>query len=58
MDLHDLHTIPRALLDQLIQQGKRVVRIRTPFREHLAQRFSTTYARIGLPEPYLSEPEA
>jgi len=58
VDLRDLHTIPRALLDSLIHEGKRAGRIRTPFREHLAQHFSTTYARIGLPEPYPSQPEA
>jgi hypothetical protein len=58
VDLRDLHTIPRPLLDHLVQQGKRVARIRTPYREHVAQHFSTTYARIGLPEPYPSEPEA
>jgi hypothetical protein len=57
VDLRDLHTLPRALLDNLIAEGKRVARIRTPFREHLAQHFSITYARIGLPEPYPSQPE-
>lgn len=57
VDLRDLHTIPRALLDGLVLEGKRVARIRTPFREHLAQHFSTTYSRIGLPEPYPSRPD-
>ena len=57
VDLRDLHTMPRALLEQLVQDGKRIARIRTPYREHLAQHFSITYARIGLPEPYPSEPE-
>jgi hypothetical protein len=56
VDLRDLHTIPRALLEGLIASGKRIVRLRTPYREHLAQHFSSTYARIGLPEPYPSEP--
>jgi hypothetical protein len=55
--LRDLHTLPRPLLDQLIQQGKRLVRIGTPYREHLAQHFTSTYARIGLPEPYPTQPE-
>ncbi len=50
VDLRDLHTIPRVMLEHLIQQGRRVCRITTPFREHLAQHLSTTYARIGLPE--------
>lgn len=52
VDLRDLHTIPRDVLDGLIRNGARVARIRTPYREHLAQHFSSTYARIGLPEPY------
>jgi len=45
------------MLERLIQQGKRLTRIATPYREHLAQHFSTTYSRIGLPEPYETEPE-
>jgi hypothetical protein len=57
IDLRDLHIIPRGLLDRLIRDGKRVARIRTPYREHLAQHFSTTYARIGLPEPYPTQPD-
>ena len=57
VDLRDLHTMPRALLDHLVRQGKRTARIRTPYREHLAQHFSTTYARIGLPEPYPTQPD-
>ncbi len=55
VDLRDLHTIPRALLESFVQQGKRVARIGTPYREHLAQHFSSTYARIGLPQPYPTE---
>lgn len=52
VDLRDLHTLPRVMLERLIQEGKRLTRIATPYREHLAQHFSTTYSRIGLPEPY------
>jgi hypothetical protein len=55
VDLRDLHTIPRPILERLIRDGKRVARIATPYREHLAQHFSTTYSRIGLPEPYETE---
>lgn len=58
VDLHDLHTLPRTMLDRLIRDGKRQARIQTPYREHLAQHFATTYARIGLPRPYPSEPES
>ena len=52
VDLRDLHTVPRALLEGLRDQGKLVCRLITPYREHLAQHFSVTYSRIGLPEPY------
>jgi len=30
-------------------------RIQVPYREHLARHFAETYARIGLPEPYVTE---
>jgi hypothetical protein len=52
VDLRDLHTLPRKLLEKQIALGKRLARISTPYREHLAQHFATTYSRIGLPEPY------
>jgi hypothetical protein len=52
VDLRDLHTVPRTLLEGLRDQGKHVCRVLTPYREHLAQHFSATYSRIGLPEPY------
>ena len=55
VDLRDLHTVPRKLLEQLIADGKRACRLVTPYREHLAQQFATTYARIALPEPYGTE---
>ena len=52
VDLHQLHTLPRNVLEKLIREGKRVCSLETPYREHLAQHFANTYARIGLPEPY------
>ncbi len=52
VDLRDLHTVPRTMLEELIADGKRLSRIVTPYREHLAQHFATTYSRIALPEPY------
>ncbi|MEO6809992.1 MAG: hypothetical protein ABI353_12840 [Isosphaeraceae bacterium] len=55
IDLRDLHTVSRRILDRLISEGKRVCRIQTPYREHLAQHFAVTYMRIGLPEPYKTE---
>ena len=56
VDLHDLHTVPRAVLESLATGGKRVCRLLPPYREHLAQHFAVTYMRIGLPAPYDTEP--
>ena len=42
VDLRDLHTVPRSLLEGLRDQGKFVCRLITPYREHLAQHFSVT----------------
>lgn len=56
VDLRELHTIERRTLAYLISIGKRVCRIQTPWREHLAQHFGTTYTRIALPEPYATQP--
>jgi hypothetical protein len=44
------------VLDHLREAGRRICRILTPYREHLAQHFAVTYMRIGLPEPYETEP--
>jgi hypothetical protein len=52
VDLRDLHTVPRWMLENLIRQGNRMCQIESPYREHLAQHFAMTYARIGLPLPY------
>lgn len=58
VDLRNLHTLPRSLLELLIRAGNRTARIATPWREHLAQHFTTTYARIALPEPYPTADDA
>ncbi len=52
VDLRDLHTVPRVVLERLVADGKRLGRMATPYREHLAQHLAVTYSRIGLPEPY------
>lgn len=52
VDLRDVHTVPRRLLEGLIRQGNRCCQIASPYREHLAQHFAITYSRIGLPGPY------
>jgi hypothetical protein len=56
IDLRDLHTVPASLLNHLVAAGKRICRIATPYREHLAQHFGMTYMRIALPEPYPTTP--
>lgn len=55
VNFRDLHTLPKRTLEDLVVQGKRVCRVTTPFREHMAQHFSITYSRIGLPAPYETE---
>lgn len=56
VDLHDLHTVARAVLEHLVQKGRRIGRLASPYREHLAQHFAVTYMRIGLPDPFETEP--
>jgi len=56
VDLRDIHSVPRAVLEQLIVEGKRVATLASPYREHLAQHFAVTYMRIALPEPYGTKP--
>jgi hypothetical protein len=56
VDLRQIHTVPRDLLTALCLHGKRCARIRPLYREHLARHFAETYARIGLPGPYETQP--
>lgn len=56
VDLRELHTVERRTLEYLVRAGKRVCRIQTPWREHLAQHFGVTYTRIALPAPYATRP--
>jgi hypothetical protein len=56
IDLRDVHSVPRVVLEQLIQGGKRAVRLVTPYREHLAQHVAVTYMRVALPKPYATQP--
>lgn len=56
IDLRDVHSVPRVVLEQLIGSGKRVASLMSPYREHLAQHFAVTYMRVALPEPYATQP--
>ena len=55
VDLRQLYTIPREVLDSLCAAGRRKARIQPLYREHLAKHFADTFSRIGLPEPYETE---
>lgn len=55
VDLRDVHTVPRELLEMLVNSGHRRVTLISPYREHLAQHFGVTYSRIALPEPYATQ---
>jgi hypothetical protein len=56
VDLRDVHSIPRVILEELIARGKRCASLSSPYREHLAPHFAVTYVRVALPEPYGTRP--
>ena len=56
VDYRDIHTVSRELLQQLVTDGRRIARLNSPYREHLAQHFAVTFSRIALPEPYETNP--
>ncbi|MDB5352156.1 MAG: hypothetical protein JWN86_3403 [Planctomycetota bacterium] len=43
VDLRELHTVSKADLEMLATEGRRVCRIRTPWREHLNQHFGISW---------------
>jgi hypothetical protein len=56
VDFRQLHTVRMDLLAALCQRGQRKARVQPLYREHLAKHFADTYSRIGLPEPYETQP--
>src|ERR1700722_11649147 len=50
VNLRDLFSIPRVVLDELLAHGKRRGSLVPPYREHLAQHFAVTYMRVALPQ--------
>ena len=56
IDLREIHSVPRVVLEQLVSRGKRVASLVSPYREHLAQHFAVSYMRVALPEPYPTQP--
>jgi len=56
VDFRQLHTVRLDLLTALAHSGRRRARLLSPYREHLAKHFADTFSRIGLSEPYQTEP--
>jgi hypothetical protein len=56
VDLREVHSVPRIVLEQLIRNGKRIASLMSPYREHLSQHFAVTCMRVALPEPYATQP--
>ena len=56
VDLCDLHSVPRIVLEALVASGKRRASLSPPYREHLAQHLAVTYMQVALPEPYGTGP--
>jgi hypothetical protein len=56
VDFRQLHTVRMDLLTALCRRGQRKARIQPLYCEHLAKHFADTYSRIGLPQPYETEP--
>jgi hypothetical protein len=49
VDFHHLYTLPKAYLCQFAAASPARLRLRSPYREHLAQAFARYFMRVGLP---------
>lgn len=49
VDFHCIHTVPKAYLQELARSQEPRIRLRPPYREHLAQAFARYFMRVGLP---------
>ncbi len=56
VDMRQLQSVRADLLTALCQRGQRRAQVQPLYREHLAKHFADTYSRIGLPQPYETEP--
>lgn len=50
-DFHRIYTVPKPLVLQHAASIGPRLRLRSPYREHLAQAFARYMMRVGLPEP-------
>jgi hypothetical protein len=48
-DFHRLYTLPKPFLNQFAAASGPRLRLRSPYREHLAQAFARFFMRVGLP---------
>lgn len=56
VDLRQVQSVRLDLLRALCRTENRRAQIQPLYREHLAKHFADTYSRIGLPEPYPTDP--
>lgn len=49
VSFHRLYTLPMTLLSAFAAQPRPRLRLRSPYREHLAQAFARFFMRVGLP---------
>jgi len=49
VDFHRLFTLPKRFITQFAADAGERLRIRSPYREHLAQAFARYFMRVGLP---------
>ena len=49
VDFHQLYTLPKMFLEQYAKSLGPRLRLRSPYREHLAQGFARYFMRVGLP---------
>jgi hypothetical protein len=54
VDFHEVFTLPRPVLESLLQARGRVrPQLLPPYREHLSQAFARFFMRVGLPTPVM-----
>jgi len=49
VDFHRLFTLPKAFVSWFAASSGPRLRLRSPYREHLAQAFARYFMRVGLP---------
>ena len=49
VDFHRLFVLPKAIARRFADQSGSRLRLRSPYREHLAQAFARYFMRVGLP---------